>query len=84
MRHPFEVDSSRCGVQCRWFKGKSPTIEEDANFLFFPSDSQDAVTANDTNRAKNDAGPRIDAVLFDYGQVLSGPPDAAAWGCCAR
>ena len=46
----------------------------------FPSDSQDAVTANDTNRAKDDAGPRIDAVLFDYGQVLSGPPDAAAWG----
>jgi putative hydrolase of the HAD superfamily len=25
-----------------------------------------------------DAG-RIDAVLFDYGQVLSGPPDPAAW-----
>ena len=41
---------------------------------------QHAVTANDTNRAKDDAGPRIDAVLFDYGQVLSGPPDAAAWG----
>ena len=47
---------------------------------YFPSYSQDAVTANDTNRAKNDAEPRVDAVLFDYGQVLSGPPDAAAWG----
>jgi putative hydrolase of the HAD superfamily len=23
--------------------------------------------------------PRIDAVLFDYGQVLSGPPNPAAW-----
>jgi putative hydrolase of the HAD superfamily len=23
--------------------------------------------------------PRIDAVLFDYGMVLSGPPDPAAW-----
>jgi putative hydrolase of the HAD superfamily len=28
--------------------------------------------------SENDATP-IDAVLFDYGQVLSGPPDAAAW-----
>ena len=41
--------------------------------------------ANDANRAKDDAqwpenaAQRIDAVLFDYGQVLSGPPDAAAW-----
>jgi putative hydrolase of the HAD superfamily len=40
---------------------------------------------NDANRAKNDAqrtenaAIRIDAVLFDYGQVLSGPPDPAAW-----
>ena len=25
------------------------------------------------------AAQRIDAVLFDYGQVLSGPPDPAAW-----
>jgi putative hydrolase of the HAD superfamily len=25
------------------------------------------------------AAPRIDTVLFDYGQVLSNPPDAAAW-----
>jgi putative hydrolase of the HAD superfamily len=37
------------------------------------------VTANDTNRAGNDAAQRIDAVLFDYGQVLSGPPNPAAW-----
>jgi putative hydrolase of the HAD superfamily len=28
--------------------------------------------------SKDDAMP-IDAVLFDYGQVLSGPPDATAW-----
>lgn len=28
--------------------------------------------------SKGDAS-RIDAVLFDYGQVLSGPPDPAAW-----
>jgi putative hydrolase of the HAD superfamily len=28
--------------------------------------------------SENGAMP-IDAVLFDYGQVLSGPPDAAAW-----
>jgi putative hydrolase of the HAD superfamily len=40
---------------------------------------------NDANRAKNtanrpeDGAQRIDAVLFDYGQVLSGPPNAAAW-----
>jgi putative hydrolase of the HAD superfamily len=27
----------------------------------------------------DDAPPSIDAVLFDYGQVLSGPPDPAAW-----
>jgi putative hydrolase of the HAD superfamily len=44
-----------------------------------------SATANDANRAKNDAkrpenaAKRIDAVLFDYGQVLSGPPDPAAW-----
>jgi putative hydrolase of the HAD superfamily len=29
--------------------------------------------------ATNEAAPRIDAVLFDYGQVLSCPPDPAAW-----
>jgi putative hydrolase of the HAD superfamily len=28
---------------------------------------------------ENEADRRIDTVLFDYGQVLSGPPDAAAW-----
>ena len=28
--------------------------------------------------SENDTTP-IDAVLFDYGQVLSGPPDATAW-----
>ncbi len=26
-----------------------------------------------------DAAPRIEVVLFDYGMVLSGPPDPAAW-----
>jgi len=57
----------------------------------FPPENLDSVTANDTNRAKNDVNrpegarraennaTRVDAVLFDYGQVLSGPPDAAAW-----
>ncbi len=29
--------------------------------------------------ATYEATPRIDAVLFDYGQVLSCPPDPAAW-----
>jgi putative hydrolase of the HAD superfamily len=29
--------------------------------------------------ATKEAGPRIDAVLFDFGQVLSYPPDPAAW-----
>jgi putative hydrolase of the HAD superfamily len=29
--------------------------------------------------APENAATRIDAVLFDYGQVLSGPPDPAAW-----
>ena len=29
--------------------------------------------------AAPDAAPRIDAVLFDYGQVLSNPPDPKAW-----
>jgi putative hydrolase of the HAD superfamily len=29
--------------------------------------------------AENSNSARIDAVLFDYGQVLSGPPDPAAW-----
>ncbi len=44
-----------------------------------------SATANDANRAKNDAQrpenavKRIDTVLFDYGMVLSGPPDPAAW-----
>jgi putative hydrolase of the HAD superfamily len=33
---------------------------------------------NSTSPAEN-AAPRIDAVLFDYGQVLSLPPDPAAW-----
>ncbi|MGP8259814.1 MAG: HAD family hydrolase [Acidobacteriaceae bacterium] len=37
------------------------------------------MTANDTNRASDNDAQRIDAVLFDYGQVLSGPPDPAAW-----
>jgi putative hydrolase of the HAD superfamily len=30
--------------------------------------------------ATENGAVRVDAVLFDYGQVLSGPPDAAAWG----
>ena len=34
-------------------------------------------SANLTKHMEN-AAPRIDAVLFDYGQVLSGPPDPAA------
>ena len=44
-----------------------------------------SATADDANRAKNtaqwpeNAAKRIDAVLFDYGMVLSGPPDPAAW-----
>ena len=44
-----------------------------------------SAAADDANRAKNDAkrpenaAKRVDAVLFDYGQVLSGPPDPAAW-----
>jgi len=29
--------------------------------------------------APENPAPRIDAVLFDYGMVLSGPPDPAAW-----
>jgi putative hydrolase of the HAD superfamily len=29
--------------------------------------------------ALEQSAPRIDAVLFDYGMVLSGPPDPAAW-----
>lgn len=51
----------------------------------FPSKNINSAPANDANRAKNDAqrpenaAKRIDAVLFDYGQVLSGPPDPAAW-----
>jgi putative hydrolase of the HAD superfamily len=32
-----------------------------------------------TKPSTQNAAPRIDAVLFDYGQVLSGPPDPAAW-----
>jgi putative hydrolase of the HAD superfamily len=35
-------------------------------------------TARDAWRPEN-AARHIDAVLFDYGQVLSGPPDPAAW-----
>jgi putative hydrolase of the HAD superfamily len=38
-------------------------------------------TSTDRNRnilSENYTTP-IDAILFDYGQVLSGPPDAAAW-----
>ena len=35
-------------------------------------------SAHDANRSEN-AALRIDAVLFDYGQVLSGPPEPAAW-----
>jgi len=31
------------------------------------------------NAAAQDAAPRVDTVLFDYGQVLSNPPDPAAW-----
>jgi putative hydrolase of the HAD superfamily len=50
-----------------------------------PSKNIHSATANDANRAKNDAkrpenaAKRVDVVLFDYGQVLSGPPDPAAW-----
>jgi len=32
-----------------------------------------------TEHADQDTGKQIEAVLFDYGQVLSGPPDPAAW-----
>ena len=35
-------------------------------------------STNDASRAMNSA-QRIDAVLFDYGQVLSGPANPAAW-----
>jgi putative hydrolase of the HAD superfamily len=28
---------------------------------------------------ENPSAPRVDTVLFDYGQVLSGPPNPAAW-----
>jgi putative hydrolase of the HAD superfamily len=51
----------------------------------FPSKDLNSATANDANRAKDtarrpeNAAKRIDAVLFDYGMVLSGPPDPAAW-----
>jgi putative hydrolase of the HAD superfamily len=44
-----------------------------------------SATANDANRAKNtvqrteNTAKHIDAVLFDYGMVLSGPPDPVAW-----
>jgi putative hydrolase of the HAD superfamily len=31
------------------------------------------------SESRTPAAPHIDAVLFDYGQVLSGPPDPAAW-----
>ena len=50
-----------------------------------PSKNIHAATANGANRAKSEvqrpenAAQRVDAVLFDYGQVLSGPPDPAAW-----
>lgn len=50
-----------------------------------PPESLNSASVNDANRAKNtanrpeDGAQRIDAVLFDYGQVLSGPPNAAAW-----
>ena len=56
-----------------------------ANSLSSPAENIHLETANDANHAKNDAArpvkaaQRIDAVLFDYGQVLSGPPDPAAW-----
>lgn len=32
-----------------------------------------------TTQVAQPAAKQIDAVLFDYGQVLSGPPDPAAW-----
>ncbi len=42
------------------------------------SDSLHPATATDANPLRN-AAERIDAVLFDYGMVLSGPADPAAW-----
>jgi len=53
----------------------------------FPSTSANInlATANEAKRPENaakraeKAAVRVEAVLFDYGQVLSGPPDAAAW-----
>lgn len=47
---------------------RSPTIVEMANSSLH----------NDTFAA-TDAAARIDVVLFDYGQVLSGPPNPSAW-----
>ena len=50
-----------------------------------PSNNLNSAAADDANRAKDtaqrpeNAAKRVDAVLFDYGQVLSGPPDPAAW-----
>ena len=43
--------------------------------------SSDNICIESTHQAKRleSAAPRIDAVLFDYGQVLSGPPDPEAW-----
>ena len=42
------------------------------------SDSLHPATATGANPSRN-AAKRIDAVLFDYGMVLSGPADPAAW-----
>jgi len=42
------------------------------------SEKKCSETAGNTKRPAN-AAQSIDAVLFDYGQVLSGPPDPAAW-----
>ena len=43
-----------------------------------PSENICIESTNDASRPESVA-QRIDAVLFDYGQVLSGPPNPAAW-----
>jgi putative hydrolase of the HAD superfamily len=40
---------------------------------------QMAFPYSETSFSLPNAAPRIDAVLFDYGQVLSNPPDPVAW-----
>jgi putative hydrolase of the HAD superfamily len=48
-----------------------------------PSTQQESSTpesaAQSTAQSAAQSAPQIEAVLFDYGQVLSNPPDPAAW-----